>query len=162
QPPLAPKDLIGTAYWAYTAGLLAEMAGALGRMEEADRLRSLHDRVSQAFRKTFVQADGEVGNDSQTGYVLALKFKLLPEDLPTAAVDAWAASIRNRGGALSTGILGTQFVLDVLAEAGMRDLAYDLLLRTEYPSWGFMIQNGATGIWEYWYRSGDSKNQPAL
>ena len=60
------------------------------------------------------------------------------------------AEIEGRGGVLSTGFLGTPFSLDVLADIGRADLVYDLLLRTEFPSWGYMIAKGATTIWERW------------
>jgi alpha-L-rhamnosidase len=87
---------------------------------------------------------------SQTGYVLALGFDLLPEHLRRAAGHLLAAEITKRGKALTTGIVGTQLILHVLADAGFHELAYSLLLRTEYPSWGYMIKNGATTLWEGW------------
>ena len=148
--PTTPKDLIGTAWWAHVSGLAAEMALASGRASEAGRLRGLRERIVTAFQGAFVEADGAVGNDSQTGYILALKFELLPETLRAEAVKRLSDDIARRGGVLSTGFLGTPFSLDVLADAGRADLVYDLLLRTEFPSWGYMIAKGATTIWERW------------
>jgi alpha-L-rhamnosidase len=126
------------------------MADAIGRSEDAGSLRSLHERIRVAFASTFVKADGRVGNESQTSFVLALKFGLVADDVRVKAAERLVADIRRRGRALSTGILGTQFLLDVLADAGYASLAYDLLLRTAYPSWGYMIEHGATTIWESW------------
>jgi alpha-L-rhamnosidase len=145
-----PHDLIGTAYWAHDLALLAEMAEATRRPAEAARLRAVRERVRQAFIDTFVHADGRVGNGSQTCYVLALKYDLVPSNLRLSAAERLAADIRRRGSALSTGILGTQHILDVLADTGQSELAYDLLLRTDYPSWGYMIAQGATTMWESW------------
>jgi len=120
------------------------------RTEDAARLGALFERIRQAFIQTFVYPDGTVGTDSQTGYVLALHFDLLPQALRAAAAQRLAADIRQRGVMLTTGIVGTQFLLDVLTDAGFADLAYGLLLRTQYPSWGYMIHQGATTIWESW------------
>ena len=149
-----PKDLIATAYWAHSTNLLAQMAQAIDRVSDTERLRILFQRVRAAFNSAFVSADGVVGNDSQTSYILALKFDLLPDELRQRAAERLAANIRSRGISLTTGILGTQFSLDVLADAGFTDLAYDLLLRNEFPSWEYMSRNGATTIWENWSGEG--------
>jgi alpha-L-rhamnosidase len=148
--PTTPKDLIGTAYWAYSAVLLGQMAEAIDHTADANRLHKVFDRVRKAFNDTFVKPDGTVGNASQTSYILALKFDLLPDDVRQATAERLAADVRNRGVSLTTGILGTQFSLDVLADTGFADLAYGLLLRNEYPSWGYMSRNSATTIWENW------------
>jgi alpha-L-rhamnosidase len=148
--PTTPKDLIGTAWWARTTEMGAEMAAATGRTDDKAWLDDLHVRVVEAFRSAYVSADGSVGNGSQTGYILALKFGLIPAPLRGAAAKHLTDEIEGRGGVLSTGFLGTPFSLDVLADIGRADLVYDLLLRTEFPSWGYMIAKGATTIWERW------------
>lgn len=145
-----PRELIGTAYWAHSAHLLAQMSDAIGRAADAARLRALSVRVRRAFNQTFVKPDGTVANGSQTCYVLALKFDLLPDKLRVLAAGRLAEDVRNRGVALTTGFLGTPFILDVLTDAGYADLAYGLLLRTEYPSWGYMIAQGASTMLETW------------
>jgi alpha-L-rhamnosidase len=159
--PTTPLDLIGTAYWAHSTDLLAQMSEAIGREEDAARLRALFDKIRQAFNDAFVRSDGTVGNGSQTSHVLALAFGLLPEERCRDAISLLVADIRQRGTLLTTGILGTQFALDALADAGHADLAYDLVLRTEYPSWGYMVRNGATTIWEQWDGQG-ARNQYAF
>jgi len=82
--------------------------------------------------------------------VLALQYGLVPDAQRAGAAARLAADIRRRGGALSTGMMGTPHLLDVLADAGHASLVYDLLLRTGYPSWGHMIGLGATTMWERW------------
>jgi alpha-L-rhamnosidase len=148
--PATPKDLVGTAYWAHSAALLAEMADAIELPSEAGRLRKLSERVRQEFNAAFVKADGTVGSGTQTSYVLALRFNLLPGGIREAAAARLATDIRSRGVSLATGTIGTHFVLDVLTDSGYASLAYDLLLRTKFPSWGYMIREGATTIWETW------------
>ena len=148
--PTTPKDLIGTAWWVHTTNCAREMALATGRTEEAANLAAAHLRIVAAFQRAYIGADGAIGNGSQTGYILALKFGLVPDALRPAAAKRLTDDIEGRGGVLSTGFLGTPFSLDVLADAGRTDLVYDLLLRTEFPSWGYMIAKGATTIWERW------------
>lgn len=148
--PTTPNELIATAYWAHDLAMLVEMGEAIGQAEDSTALRVSHECVRSAFARAFVQEDGQVGNGSQTSYVLALKFGLVPDRVKPQVVERFVANIRARGNALSTGFLGTQYILDVLADVGHSELAYDLLLRTAYPSWGYMIANGATTIWESW------------
>ena len=145
-----PKLLIATAYWARSAELMAEMAQAIGRADEAIHYMALHEKLCQAFVANFVRSDGAIGNDSQTSYVLSLHFGLVPEPLRVAACERLAADIRRRGMRLSTGFLGTPHLLDVLSESGQVDVAVSLLLQTDFPSWGYMIRKGATSMWERW------------
>lgn len=145
-----PKLLTATACWARMLGLMVDMADATGRRERAAFHRHWQQRVVQAFQAEYVRADGHIGNDSHTGYILSLAFGLVPPALRQAAADHLAANIRRRGTLLTTGFLGTPFSLDVLADHGHADLAVDLLLRTDFPSWGYMVSRGATTIWERW------------
>lgn len=145
-----PKDLIGTAFWAYSASLMAEMAAATSRTEAYASYKRLAAEIAAAFRKEYVRADGEVGSGSQTSYILALAFGLLPEALRSAAADKLASNIRAHGTKPSTGFLGTPYILDALASHGHEDLAVELLLQTGYPSWGYMVMKGATTMWERW------------
>jgi len=148
--PTTPKDLVGTAMWKAAADAMADMAAATGRNDANRRYRELSGAIVRAFNSAYVRPDGIVGNGSQTGYILALHFNLLPDELRKPATEKLVADIEGRGKLLSTGFLGTPYSLDVLAEAGHDGLVYDLLLRTAYPSWGYMIAHGATTIWERW------------
>jgi alpha-L-rhamnosidase len=145
-----PKLLTATACWGRMLGLMVEMATATGRHDRAAHFTAWHGRVLRAFGEAFVRPDGRIGNDSHTGYILPLAFGLLPAALRQPAADHLAAGIRARGTLLTTGFLGTPFSLDVLADHGHADLAVELLLRTEFPSWGYMVAKGATTIWERW------------
>jgi alpha-L-rhamnosidase len=148
--PTTPKDLVGTACWAHSVDCMAQMADAIGRRNEAGRYRELLGNICRAFERAYVAADGSIGNGSQTGYVLALRYDLVPPSFRAAAVTHLVEDIKRRGTLLSTGFLGTPIALDVLADAGHSDLVYSLLLRTEFPSWGYMVAKGATTIWERW------------
>jgi alpha-L-rhamnosidase len=126
------------------------MATATGRAQEAATYAGLRETIGRAFVDEFVRPDGGVGNDSQTSHVLALRFGLVPEPLRAASVERLAADIAARGGKLSTGFLGTPYILDALADNGCEDVAVGLLLQTEFPSWGYMVAKGATSMWERW------------
>lgn len=155
-----PKDLIATAYWAYDCRLMAEMAEALGKPEEARRYRELYDGIRTAFTKEFIKPDGVIGNGSQTSYVLAFYMGLVPDEMKEKAFKHLVDDIMvARKGHLSTGFLGTTYLMPVLSENGRNDIAVRLLLNEGYPSWGYMVGKGATTIWERW--NGDT-GDPAM
>ncbi len=145
-----PRVLCATAYWAHSAQLMTGMAEATGRLEAALRYRSIHAQVKLAFGNELVSPEGVAGNGSQTSQVLALYMELVPDELRAAAARVLANEIAARGMKLSTGFLGTPYLLDVLADAGEWDTVTGLLLQTGYPSWGYMPNAGATTIWERW------------
>ncbi|MBT0669215.1 family 78 glycoside hydrolase catalytic domain [Novosphingobium profundi] len=145
-----PKDLIGTAMLARSIAQVAQLAQWTGRSAEAATWTARLARTRQAFAAAFVKPDGTVGNASQCSYILALALDLLDEPVRARAGERLAADIRRRGTLLTTGFLGTPLALDALAGVGETRLAWDLLLRREFPSWGYMADHGATTIWERW------------
>jgi len=174
--------LIGTAYWAYDVTLMQHMAKATGRTADADKYAQVFVKIRAAFQKQFVHSDGFIagadnapsafgvinnpnakshGGDTQTGYVLALHMNLLPENLRAAAAKRLADKIEQNHGLLATGFLGTPYLLEELTKAGYAKLAYQLLLNTQYPSWGYMVDHGATTTWERW--NGDQmRSDPSM
>lgn len=145
-----PADLIGTAFFANSVRLVARAARALGIADEEERHERLFWHVRHAFQSAFLKPNGKLACKSQTAQALALRFDLLPSALRPLAVDRLVKNILQRGTTLSTGFVGVNHLLPALSENGRLDLAYELLLQTRYPSWGFMIEQGATTIWERW------------
>jgi alpha-L-rhamnosidase len=145
-----PKDVLATAYFAYSTQLVARAARALGRIEDAARYESLFGQIRDAFNTAFVTKDGRVKGETQTGYLLALRFGLLPDALRPAAARYLAADIAKRNTHLSTGFVGVGYLNPTLTDAGYNDVAYKLLLNDTFPSWGYSIRQGATTIWERW------------
>jgi alpha-L-rhamnosidase len=143
------KDLIATAFFAHSTDLLQRIALVLGKREDAARYGEQLGRVKAAFRDEFVSGRGRVGENTQTAYVLALQFDLLPEELRPVAAKRLAEEIRERRH-LTTGFLGTPYLCHVLSRYGYLDEAYLLLNREEYPSWLYPVKQGATTIWERW------------
>jgi alpha-L-rhamnosidase len=144
------KDLVDTAYWALITRMMIDMASTTGKEADAKRYSELYENIRSAFQKAYVKDDGTVGNGTQTSYVLALEMKLLPPALETAAVEKLVANIEAHNWHLTTGFLGTPFLLFALSEHGHIDVAYRLLLTPTYPSWGYMLSKGATTWWERW------------
>ncbi len=157
--PNTPKDLVDTAYWALVAKMMTEMAKAVGKEDDAQKYLALFENINQAFQKAYVKEDGTVGAGTQTGYVVALHAGLYPKTLDSALTNNLVAAIEKNGGHLSTGFLGTPFLLFALSDHGRADVAYKLLLNDSYPSWGYMIKKGATTWWERW--NGDT-GDPAM
>ncbi len=145
-----PKDLIGTAFFAYSTHLLAKSYRALGRVEEAGKYDQLFADIKAAFNKRYVAADGRIKGNTQCVYAMALKFELLPADLRPKAAQYLEEDIKAKGNHLSTGFVGVSYLLPVLTQAGKADTAYDLLLQDTFPSWLFSVKHGATTIWERW------------
>jgi alpha-L-rhamnosidase len=145
-----PKDLIGTAFYANDADLMARSAEVLGKSADAKRYRELHGEIVRAFRNRFVTPDGLLSSGTQTSYVLALHFGLLPEAVRATAARELVRNIESRNWHLATGFVGTPYLLHVLEAHGHLDVAYRLLEQETYPSWLFPVKNGATTIWERW------------
>jgi alpha-L-rhamnosidase len=144
------RDLIGTAFYAYDAGIMARVAAVLGRPDEAREYTSMREKIAAAFRHRFVTPEGLVTSGTQTSYVLALHFGLLAEETRPVAVRELVRDIEKRGFHLATGFVGTPYLLDVLEDNGRLDIAYKLLEQETFPSWLFPVKNGATTIWERW------------
>jgi alpha-L-rhamnosidase len=144
------KDLLATAYWALIANMMSQMAHAVGKDSDAKHYDELVQQIRTAFQKAYIKDGGEVGTGTQTSYVVALYTKMAPPALEPALVDKLVKNIEARGWHLSTGFLGTPFLLFTLSDHGRTDVAYRLLLNDTYPSWGYMLSKGATTWWERW------------
>ena len=172
---VTPVDLIATAYWAYDVSLMRQMAHAAGKSADEKKYSGLFDKIKAAFNEAYVKPDASVAGvppppvfasgtesklsdkpvETQTGYVLALQMNLLPAALRPAAAQKLVDRLAANQWRLGTGFLGTPYLLGALTDTGHADVAYRLLLNTEYPSWGYLVEHGATTMWERW--NGDQK-----
>ena len=144
------KDLIGTAFYAHIADIVAKCAEVLGRKDEMRKYRELHGKIVQAFARRYVTPYGLLAGSTQTAYVLALHFNLVPANVRATAAEQLVQSIKANGMHLSTGFVSTSYLLHVLEATGHLDIAYKLLEQETFPSWLFPVKNGATTIWERW------------
>ncbi len=145
-----PKDVIYTAYFAYSTKLLAEAAEALGKAADAPKYRELFFAIKDAFNRAYVGPDGRIKGDTQACYVLAIAFDLVDGERRQQAARYLVEDIEKRGGHLSTGFIGTKSLMHALSRIGRHDVAFRLLHNDTFPSWGFSIKHGATSIWERW------------
>ena len=143
-------------HYANVAQLMSKIAGALSQSPTdtyyADSLKyeELYDNIRAEWQTRYLDGNGQPTVSTQTSYLMALKFGLLPETSVERAREILREKIENNGYKLSTGFIGTSILNQTLSEQGMDDLAYDLLLQRENPSWLYSVDQGATTIWERW------------
>ncbi len=143
------KDLIATAYYSYSSGLLSKIAKIIGNTADADKYAKLSENIKKAFVNEFVAPSGRLVSHTQTAYLLAIAFDLLPENLVPKAANYLVEDI-TKFKHLTTGFVGTPLLCKTLSATGHEDLAFMLLNRKEYPGWLYPVTQGATTIWERW------------
>jgi alpha-L-rhamnosidase len=154
---LPPDEMVHTFYFWRCADLTAKAAKALGKTDEAKKFETVAEKTRQAFWKRFYdEKKGTYGKAG--GNILALKIGV-PESQYNKVIQALKADIKANNGHLDTGIFGTQFFFEVLAENGMNDLAYEAITKKTQPGYGWWVEQGATTTWEQWDGS-NSRNHP--
>lgn len=146
-----PSEPIGTAYFAYSASLLARMAGILGNSADSLHYADLSARVAAAYHAKYWDRDSlRYPGGTQTSSLLPLAFGITPPELRTQVITNLVENVKARDYHPTTGFLGTGYILPVLSASGHHDLAWRMITQTSYPSWGYMVEKGATSIWELW------------
>jgi len=154
---LPPDDLVHTFYLWRCADFTAQAAAALGNDDEAAEFAAIAEQTREAFHTNFF--DEEEGTYGPYGSNIFALVMGVPSDQEPQVIDALKADIAARDGHLDTGIFGTQFFFEVLADYGMQDLAYEAMSKTTQPSYGWWVENGNTTSWEHWSSPG-SGNHP--
>lgn len=145
-----PNDLVATAFYAYSVSLLVKSAKALYISADAEHYAELHKNIVLKFREEFFTPTGRLAAHTQTAHVLALMFDLVDEKYRKRTADTLVRYLEENKWHLTTGFLGTPYLCHVLSKNGHTDIAYKLLLQTDYPSWLYQVSRGATTIWEHW------------
>jgi alpha-L-rhamnosidase len=147
-----PHALLGAAFYAKSVRVLADSARVLERAGDAYNYAAEAETVKRAFAKHYFDADGKLRNalETQTAYLLAIEFDLIPSELQGKAMGHLTRLIGEADNHLRTGFLGTPYLAGVLDRKGQAKLAFDLLFKETYPSWFFSINQGATTMWERW------------
>jgi len=146
--PSLPHEVFATAWWAYSTELVSRMAAALGKAEEAKYHAELAANIRKAFAKAYVKSDGTISTGVQSAYALPLAMGLLNAETEPNAVAHLLEAIENYEDHLSTGIHATKRLLMTLSDLGYHELAYRLAMQPAFPSYGFMVDSGASTIWE--------------
>lgn len=163
---LVPKspEVSSTAYYYHTLKAYAGFCRRLGKAEEAGRHAELAERVRESFNRHFVDPEsGRCKDGTQANQSFALALGLMPEALREAALKVLIEEVLERqGGHLTTGIFGTDCLLQALSQCGRVDVAYAVANQKSFPGWGYMFENGATTLWEHWAKDEDifSHNHP--
>lgn len=144
------KYLIAQTFFAHSTQLIINAAEVLGQKEDVAKYTELLRNIKEAFVKEYMTPNGRLVSGTQTAYVLALQFDMLPEALRPQAAAKLAENIKSYDNHLTTGFLGTPYLCHVLSRFGYDDVAYKLLLQETYPSWLYPVKMGATTIWERW------------
>ena len=146
------KTLLATSYFYHDLCLMAKYARQLGKPNDADRWEKLAAGFKTAFNDKFLDRDkGQYSNGTQTSCVLPLAFGLVPDDMKAKIFAHLVYQIENvTHGHIGTGLVGGQYLNRVLSDNGRADLCYTIASQRDYPGWGYMVEHGATTIWELW------------
>ncbi|HEY9006528.1 MAG TPA: family 78 glycoside hydrolase catalytic domain, partial [Ohtaekwangia sp.] len=144
------KYLIAQCFWAHSTQLLLNAAQTLGKTEDVQHYSAQLKKIKDAFIREYTTPSGRLVSGTQTAYVLALNFDMLPESQRAQTAERLALNVKDYDNHLTTGFLGTPYLCHVLTRFGYTDVAYDLLLQETYPSWLYPVKMGATTIWERW------------
>ena len=158
-----PGPLISTGCYYWTARILSEFAGVLDKKEDAIKYQKKAEQIALAFQRHFYHDDSDsYGNNSQFSLIWPLYLGITPPSLRGKVVHSLENEIEKRKGHLATGILGTKYLFPVLTEENLTERAYEIVFQQDYPGWGYMLNHGATTLWELWHektdRSMDSHN----
>lgn len=144
------KMLMANIYWLFDLRLMAEMAEAIGEIEDAAAYQITYRKVQEAFLAKYMGADGRLKENTQTACAMALDLDVLPTRFKPAVAKQLLQLLQTNKGYLTTGFLGSKHLLPALSNAGYQQEALELFTKKGFPSWLYEVVNGATSIWERW------------
>jgi alpha-L-rhamnosidase len=144
------KYLVANAYYAYSTNIVRKAANVLNKQEDEQIYDELYQKINKVFNEEYITASGRMVSETQTGSVLALHFDLAEEKHRKRILKSLETNIANHKNHLTTGFVGTPYLLPTLSENNRHDLAGTLFLKEDYPSWLYAVKKGATTIWERW------------
>jgi alpha-L-rhamnosidase len=156
-----PNALVSDFYYYYDTLLLSKIAGVLGNSADTANYSQLAAQIKDSFNREFFDAkSGSYATGSQTSNTLPLFLDMAPPDRRGGVASSLTNNVLyGHDTHATTGFIGLRYLFPVLTQLGREDLAYDLAMQTTYPSWGYMIANGATTLWELWQnKSGHAMN----
>lgn len=155
--------LFATAHYYHHVILLAEFAELTGQSKDAQTYSQLATAIKDTFIKEFLKpGTGEVANGTQAAQAFALFYNLIPENEKEAVFAFLLKAIEKRDGHIASGIFGVPAILEVLSRNNRNDIAYEMVTKKTFPGWGYMLESGATTLWETWQYSDNvfSQNHP--
>lgn len=162
ESPSEGSGIVGTAMLYMMYGELSDMAELLGETADVKTYRGYMEKIYEGFNKKFYNKEkgyyetkvwNQLGTRTryrQTSNIMPLAAGLVPEEYRESVIKSLIDDIHSKDDHLDTGCVGSKFILPVLSELGYADLAYTIATQVTYPSWGFMIEQGSTSLWEMW------------
>ena len=147
---IAPVELTSSAYYYYDVTRMVEFANILGKENDAKGYTELAEQIRENFNRKFNNGDGTYADGSWTALAAAVYFHLAEETDRARIAEKLVGMVRTNDHKTDFGILGAKYVPRVLADCGYADDAFHLITQTQFPGWGFWIENGATSLWEQW------------
>ncbi len=145
-----PFRIFATAYYANSVAILSKMARVLDFKEDEQKYTNLVENIKQKFVKRYFREDSSLIGNTQAGYALTLHFNIISPSMRPKVINKLIKAIEKYDGRISTGFMTTLPMMLELVRAGQNEIAYDLLFSRRIPSWFFMIDQGATTMWEHW------------
>jgi alpha-L-rhamnosidase len=171
KSPYTPDEAVSTLCYYEVASLLSRIAHILGRMNDANKYANLAEKIKEAFNREYLKEDYYVFLRDALDAILPITYSqtinIIPLYLGIVPLDKRESVIRKlldnlivaRDYHVNTGIVGTRYLFDTLTKYGYAEVAYKIITQTTYPSWGYMIKEGATTLWERWeYLTGSGMN----
>jgi alpha-L-rhamnosidase len=147
---MATKEYVAPAYYAFSARSMKTVASVLGKEEDVAYFDDLYQKIREAYIAEYVDEQGRMPQELQGLYVIALKNDLVSDEVRPKMAAHLREMIEQNDYCLDTGFLSVLFLMDVLCENGMKDLANKILYQTKCPSWLYEVEHGATTMWESW------------
>lgn len=146
-----PSQLISTAYYYHFMQIMMRFSRLTGNDADYKEFETLAGHIKKAFHATYYHPSGYYGDSSLTANIIPLYFGMVPKEHLDKVFKniVYTVEVTNNGH-LSNGLVGIQWLMRSLTQYGRPDLAYTIAAKKTYPSWGYMIENGATTIWELW------------
>ncbi|TWU45436.1 Bacterial alpha-L-rhamnosidase [Novipirellula aureliae] len=158
-----PAGPMVTPLYYQSAKMLAKMASLLGYNEDVEKYERLSENIKKAYNEKFVDvSSGQASPGTQASQSFALFSEILPEAQRPLAMEYLLNDIEKHDRHLTTGIFGTRYLLELLSQHDSGQVAYDIVNQKTFPSWGYMLENGATTLWEHWKENDNtfSHNHP--
>ncbi len=151
-----PVELTGTCHYLQCARIMQRFASLTGNTEDEENYKQLEQKLKRIIREKFWDNPVKKKINKQTLFASLLYFDILPEKERVAATDSLLKAIKEEPeGHFITGIFGTKYILEALSIYASPEQVFDIVNSRKYPGWGFMIDKGATTIWEAWKESDD-------
>ncbi|CAG5017646.1 Alpha-L-rhamnosidase [Dyadobacter sp. CECT 9275] len=158
-----PEAFTASCFYYHHVKLLSEFAGIIDKKEDSVAYGKLAGTIKGAIlEKYLVGNSGRFDNGTQSAQIFGLYYSLAPEAQKNAVMKQLESEIARHKGHISTGLFATKMLFNVLSDQNRNDLVYLVMNQREFPGWGYMVDKGATTIWETWAYSDNiySQNHP--